>query len=94
MVSMENPEEVEIRRAPKVLPWALTGAVFGLVIAFALYFVIPEANRSSENILGLLLVSLGSLGLGLGVALALGVDLLTATKAKRATAIRTEPEQD
>lgn len=89
---MEKPEEVEIRRAPKVLPWALTGAVFGLACALVLYLVIPEANRSSENILGLLLVSLGSLGLGLGVAFAISVDLLTASKAKRATAIRTEQE--
>ena len=64
---MEKPEEVEIRRAPKVLPWAITGAVIGLAFAALLYLVIPEENRSSRDILGLLLVALGSLGLGLGV---------------------------
>lgn len=94
MVSMENSEEVEIRRAPKVLPWALTGAVVGLLIALTLYLVIPEANRSSRDVFGLLLVSLGSLGLGLGVAMAIGIDLVTATKVKRATAVRTEHQED
>lgn len=75
-----------------MLPWALTGAVFGLVVAFALYLIIPEANRSSENILGLLLVALGSLGLGVGVALSIAVDLVTSGRAKRASAVRAELE--
>ena len=91
---MEKPEEVEIRRAPKVLPWAITGAVIGLAFAALLYLVIPEENRSSRDILGLLLVALGSLGLGLGVAAALAVDLFTATRAKSATAVRTDQESD
>ena len=91
---MEKPEEVEIRRAPKVLPWALTGAVLGVALAILLYLLIPEANRSSRDVFGLLIVALGSLGLGLGVALAIAVDLTTATKAKRATAIRTEIQED
>ena len=91
---MEQPEEVEIRRAPKVLPWALTGAVVGLIVAFALYLIIPEANRSSENILGLLLVALGSLGLGVGVALSITVDLVTSGRAKRASAVRSELEDN
>lgn len=91
---MEQPEEVEIRRATKVLPWAITGAVVGVLIATALYLVIPEANRSSRDVLGLLLVSLGSLGLGVGVALSITVDLMTATKVKRATAVRTEHQED
>jgi hypothetical protein len=87
---MEKPEEVEIRKAPKVLPWALTGAVIGVIAALALYLVIPEANRSSENILGLLLVALGSLGLGLGVVFAIFLDLVTSRRVKRASAIRSE----
>ncbi len=63
---MEKPEEVEIRKAPKVLPWALTGAVFGMVVALVLSLVAPESDASNYNVLGLLLVSLGSLGLGVG----------------------------
>lgn len=87
---MEKPEEVEIRRAPKMLPFALTGAVLGVVIAFVLYFLIPVENRSSQDILGLLLVSLGSLGLGLGVVFAVFYDLISAKRVKLASAIRAE----
>lgn len=91
---MENPEEVEIRRAPKVLPWALTGAVFGMIVALVLSLVAPESEDSSYNVLGLLLVSLGSLGLGAGVAGAIVIDLVTASRAKRASAIRAERDPE
>jgi Na+(H+)/acetate symporter ActP len=91
---MEKPEEVEIRKAPKVLPWALTGAVFGMIVALVLSFVAPESEASDYNVLGLLLVSLGSLGLGLGIAFAVIVDLVTATRAKKATAVRAEREPE
>jgi hypothetical protein len=89
---MQNPEEVEIRKAPKILPWALTGAVIGVLIAFLLYALIPAESRSSEDLLGLLLVALGSLGLGLGVALAIVLDLVSARRTKLVSAIRSEPE--
>jgi hypothetical protein len=92
MNNMNNPEDVEIRRAPKVLPWALTGAVFGMIVAFVLFLLVPESERSNENILGLLLVSLGSLGLGTGIAFAIVVDLVTSSKAKRASAVRAEQD--
>ena len=91
---MEKPEEVEIRKAPKVLPWALTGAVFGMIVALVLSLVAPESEASNYNVLGLLLVSLGSLGLGLGIAFAVIVDLVTATRAKKATAVRAEREPE
>ena len=91
---MEKPEEVEIRKAPKVLPWALTGAVFGMIVALVLSFAAPESDASNYNVLGLLLVSLGSLGLGLGIAFAVIVDLVTATRAKKATAVRAEREPE
>jgi nitrate reductase gamma subunit len=81
-------EEVEIRRAPKIVPFMLTGVVLGLVIAFIVFLLIPASQRSNENILGLLLLSLGSLFGGLGVAFSIGLDLLTARRAKRATAER------
>lgn len=91
---MENPDEVEIRRAPKVLPWALTGAVFGMLVALVLSLVVPESEGSDYNVLGLLVVSLGSLGLGAGVAFAIAVDLFTSSKAKRASAVRAEREAE
>ena len=91
---MEKPEDVEIRRAPKVLPWALTGAVFGMLVALVLSLVVPESEGSDYNVLGLLVVSLGSLGLGSGVAFAIVVDLVTSSKAKRASAVRAEREAE
>lgn len=91
---MEKPEEVEIRKAPKVLPWALTGAVFGMIVALVLSLVAPESEASDYNVLGLLLVSLGSLGLGVGIAFAVIVDFVTATRAKKATAVRAEQEPE
>lgn len=87
---MEKPEEVEIRKAPKVLAFALTGAVLGLATALVLYALIPVEQRSSRDILGLLLVALGSLGLGLGVVGAIFLDLLTSRRVKKASAIRAE----
>lgn len=87
---MEKPEEVEIRKAPKVLAFALTGAVLGVIAALVLYVLIPVGQRSSEDILGLLLVALGSLGLGLGVVMAIFLDLITSRRVKKASAIRAE----
>jgi hypothetical protein len=87
---MEKPEDVEIRKAPKVLAFALTGAVIGVLAALVLYGLIPEDQRSSRDILGLLLVALGSLGLGLGVVTAIFLDLVTSRRVKKASAIRAE----
>ncbi len=82
------PEEVEIRRAPKIATWAITGAVFGAIVAFMVFLLIPQDQRSNENILGLLILSLGSLGFGVGLFFALAIDLLTSRKTKRALAER------
>jgi hypothetical protein len=91
---MEKHEEVEIRRAPKLLAWALTGGVFGVITAAVLYMLIPAENRSSEDLLGLLLVALGSLGLGLGVTFSLAFDLISSRRVKRAEAVRSENQSE
>lgn len=82
------PEEVEIRRAPKMAVWAITGAVLGAVIAFVVFLFIPVDQRSNENILGLLILSIGSVGFGLGLVVALAIDLITSRKTKLALAER------
>lgn len=81
-------EEIEIRRAPKVLPWMLTGAAIGMLIALVLSLVTPPNPELPENFLGLMLIAFGSLGLGLGVAIAIVYDLVSARRAKRAIANR------
>ena len=84
------PEEVEIRRAPKMAVWAITGAVFGVLSAIVIFLFIPQDQRSNENILGLLILSFGSLGFGLGLAFAIAVDVLTSRKTKRVLAERAD----
>jgi hypothetical protein len=81
-------EEIEIRRAPKVLPWMLTGAAIGMLIALLLSLITPPNEELPENFLGLMLIAFGSLGLGLGVAIAIVYDLVSASRAKRAIANR------
>lgn len=85
-----DASEVEFRRAPKFLPFAITGGGLGLLIAALLYLLIPAENRSSENIFGLLLLTLGSLGLGLGVLAAILVDLITARRVRMMRAKRVD----
>lgn len=82
-------EEVEIRRAPKTLPFAITGTLLGLVAALVLY-LLGGATDTNRSILGLLLVALGFTGLGSGIATALIMDLLLARRPKRAVANRVE----
>lgn len=82
--NQDKSEEVEIRRAPKVLAFALTGAALGVVLAFGLNLLIPDATRSNENVLGLLVIALGSLGLGFGVLFAIAFDLISSRRTKRA----------
>ncbi len=81
-------EEIEIRRAPKILPWMLTGAVLGMLIALAVSLITPPNSELPENFLGLMLIAFGSLGLGLGAAFAIGYDLISSRRAKRAIANR------
>lgn len=80
---------MEIRRAPKTLPFAITGTLLGLVVAPVLY-LLGGATETNRSILGLLLVALGFTGLGLGIATALIMDLFLARRPKRAVANRVE----
>jgi hypothetical protein len=82
-------EEVEIRRAPKTLSFAISGAFAGLLLAVVLYFA-GGATENNRSILGLLLVALGLTGLGLGIAFAMILDLLLSRRPKRAVANRVE----
>lgn len=88
MAENEKPEEVEIRRAPKLLAFLLTGVVLGLIAAVLVYLAVPAENRSSENVLGLLAITLGSLGLGLGILASVIIDLVSQRRVKRALANR------
>ena len=73
--------EVNIRRAPKYLHFALTGFVLGIVAA--LFF-----GLSSPEIVGLLIVFGGIAGGGTGIILALLFDLIYRSSSKKLTATK------
>ena len=73
--------EVNIRRAPKYLHFALTGFVLGIVAALFL-------GLSSPAILGLLIVFGGIAGGGTGIILALLFDLIYRSRSKKLTATK------
>jgi hypothetical protein len=73
--------EVNIRRAPKYLHFALTGFVLGIVAALLF-------GLSSPAILGLLFVFGGIAGGGTAIILALLFDLIYRSRSKKLTATK------
>jgi hypothetical protein len=73
--------EVNIRRAPKFLHFALTGVVIGVLTALVI-------GTSSQAIVGLLIVFGGIAGGGAGIILALMLDALFRSRAKKALATK------
>jgi hypothetical protein len=73
--------EVNIRRAPKYLHFALTGFVVGIVAALVM-------GLSSPAIAGLLIVFGGIAGGGTGIILALVFDAIYRSRGKKVTATK------
>jgi len=81
-MSKDKTETVKIRRAPKFIPFALTGVLLGGVVAIILSLSITtEVGRTQGFITQLLVYCLG-LGAGAGVLFAVVLDALTARKTK------------
>lgn len=76
-----SSEEVNIRRAPKYLTFALTGFILGIVIALL-------AGIASPEIAGLLIVFGGIFGGGLGIIFALLFDLIFRSRGKKLQATK------
>ena len=74
-------EEVNIRRAPKYLHFALTGFVLGIIAAAVL-------GLSSPAIVGLLIVFGGIAGGGTGIILALVFDAIYRSRGKKLMATK------
>ena len=93
-MSETPPKEVEttvaIRRAPKFLQFAITGAIIGALIAVIRFQFIPEAARSNEPFLGLLLAYFAGVGLGVGLVAAVILDAIFRARSKRAAATKLE----
>ena len=73
--------EVNIRRAPKYLHFALTGFVLGIIVALFM-------GLSSPAIAGLLIVFGGIAGGGTGIILALVFDAIYRSRGKKLTATK------
>jgi hypothetical protein len=73
--------EVNIRRAPKYLHFALTGFVLGIIVALFI-------GLSSPAIAGLLIVFGGIAGGGTGIILALVFDAIYGSRGKKLMATK------
>ena len=90
-------EEVNIRRAPKLLPFGLTGALIGMVLGVLVYLLVPNTDSEGENALGLFIVYFGGTFAGLGVILAIVLDWVTVKRSNSVIAERSEetpPDED
>ncbi len=78
---IESTAEVNIRRAPKYLHFALTGFMLGIVVALVM-------GLNSPAIAGLLIVFGGIAGGGTGIILALVFDAIYRSRGKKVTATK------
>lgn len=76
-----SSEEVNIRRAPKYLHFAISGFVLGILIALFIGLTAPD-------IVGLLIVFGGIFGGGTGIVIALVLDLIYRGRGKKAQATK------
>ena len=81
-MSKDKTETVKIRRAPKFIPFMLTGVLLGGVVALALTLLITTQEGKTAGFITQILVY--CLGLGGGVVLLAAVifDAVTARKLK------------
>ena len=87
-------EEVNIRRAPKLLPFGLTGTVIGITLGVLAYFLVPNTDEAAENALGLFIVYGGGTFGAFGVIYAIVLDWITVRRTKMVIAERSEETPD
>ncbi|MEI8231351.1 MAG: hypothetical protein WCG32_02115 [Actinomycetes bacterium] len=85
-MSNAKTETVKIRRAPKFIPFALTGLALGAVIAIVLSLTINNPDGKTPGFITQLLVYSLAGGAGVGVVVAVVVDLLSNRRTKEAEA--------
>lgn len=81
-------EKVQIRKAPKFLPFMLLFAGVGVVVALILNLFISDSERTAEPILGFLVAYLGGLGGAFGLVVALVIDYISRKRSKTLEAER------
>jgi xanthine/uracil permease len=81
---------LKVRRAPKFLPFVLSGMILGIIVAFILNATIAPENRTEANILGYLVLYCAGGGLAVGVLSAVVLDAFFAARAKQVSATKLE----
>lgn len=83
-------QQVKIRRTPKFLPFLVTGAVIGVIIAVILGLSIPAEQRTEAPVVTYLIGYLGALGAAAGIVTAVIADRIGAARAKTVEATKLE----
>lgn len=81
-MSKDKTETVKIRRAPKFIPFMLTGVLLGGVVALALTLLITTQEGKTAGFITQILVYCLGLGGGVGLVAAVIFDAVTARKLK------------
>jgi uncharacterized membrane protein YjjP (DUF1212 family) len=81
-------EMVQIRKAPKYLPFLLAFATVGFIAAVFVYLTIDEADKGNASIFGLMVTYFSAVGAGIGLVLALILDGISRLRVKNAVAER------
>jgi uncharacterized membrane protein YfcA len=84
----QKTETLEIRKAPKFLPFMITGTVLGAILGGILYAIIPAENRTGQDIFGYLVVYLAGLGFAGGTFLAVVLDWVSRARIKQVEATK------
>jgi ATP/ADP translocase len=81
-------EKVQIRKAPKFLPFLILFAAVGVVVALILNTFISDADRTAQPILGYLIAYLAGIGAAFGLLVALVIDFISRKRSKTLEATR------
>lgn len=85
---MSSTEKVHIRRAPKYLPFMITGGVLGIILAVIVGLSIPDGQRTAQPIITYLIAYFGAAGVALGIVAALIFDRIGVARAKTVEATK------
>ena len=88
--SVIKTQQVKIRRSPKFLPFLVTGAVVGVIVAVILGLSIPADQRTEAPVVTYLIGYLGALGAAAGILIAVIVDRIGVARAKTLEATKLE----
>ena len=81
-------EKVQIRKAPKFLPFLILFAVIGVIVALILNASVSDADRTAQPVLGVLMAYLAGIGGAFGLVFALVLDFISRKRSKTVEAER------